>query len=126
MTFFSNDLSGSGAAEEASVAALETTVAELAALGPRDLGATDWLTIDQKRVDQFADATDDHQWIHVDPVRTATGPFGSTIAHGYLTLSLAPRLLEQLLTISDQVRGTNYGLKPGTGRRADPPRSTAG
>lgn len=90
---------------------LTLTVAELAEASGRDLGASDWLRVEQHRVDLFADATDDHQWIHVDPERAAAGPFGSTIAHGYLTLSLVPRLLEQLLAVSDQVRGTNYGLE---------------
>ena len=89
---------------------LAVTVAELPAAGERDLGETDWLVVEQNRVDQFAGATDDYQWIHVDPAQAATGPFGSTIAHGYLTLALVPRLLEQLLVVSDQVRGTNYGL----------------
>lgn len=89
---------------------MTTTVAELATLGHHDFGSTEWMTIGQKRVDLFADATDDHQWIHIDPERASSGPFGSTIAHGYLTLSLVPRLLDELLTISDQVRGTNYGL----------------
>jgi len=90
---------------------LTLTVAELAEATGRDLGASDWLVVDQGRVDLFADATDDHQWIHVDPERAADGPFGTTIAHGYLTLALVPRLLDQLLAVSDQVRGTNYGLE---------------
>ncbi|MBS9375205.1 MaoC family dehydratase [Rhodococcus sp. B50] len=89
---------------------LTTTVEELAAFGQHDFGCTDWMRIEQQRVDTFADATDDHQWIHVDPQLASSGPLGSTIAHGYLTLSLVPRLLDQLLTISDQVRGTNYGM----------------
>lgn len=89
---------------------LTTTIGELAAAGPRDLGATGWFAVDQERVNTFADATDDHQWIHVDPERAAAGPFGGTIAHGYLSLALVPRLLGELLTITDQVRGTNYGL----------------
>lgn len=86
------------------------TVAQLATAGEFDLGFTDWVTIDQTRVDLFADATDDHQWIHVDQDRAASGPFGTTIAHGYLTLSLVPRLLSRLLTIEDKQRGTNYGI----------------
>ncbi|QSE90668.1 MaoC family dehydratase [Rhodococcus pseudokoreensis] len=90
--------------------ALQTTVAGLAELGPRTLGVTEWVGIEQHRVNQFADATDDHQWIHVDPERAAVGPFGTTIAHGYLTLSLLPRMLEQLIQVTDQVRGTNYGI----------------
>jgi acyl dehydratase len=90
---------------------LEITVAELADAQDLDLGATPWSLVEQRRVDTFADATDDHQWIHVDPVRAASGPFGSTIAHGYLTLSLVPSLLKELMTITDHARGTNYGLE---------------
>ncbi|MCE4267563.1 MaoC family dehydratase [Rhodococcus sp. MS16] len=89
---------------------LRLTVFELAQLGAHDLGTTEWLSIRQGRVTTFADATDDHQWIHVDPERAASGPFGTTIAHGYLTLSLLPRMLDKLLEVTDQVRGTNYGL----------------
>jgi acyl dehydratase len=90
---------------------LEITVAELADAQDLDLGATPWSLVEQRRVDTFADATDDHQWIHVDPERAASGPFGSTIAHGYLTLSLVPSLLKELMTITDHARGTNYGLE---------------
>jgi len=89
---------------------LSVTVEELAGLGETDLGWSSWFPVEQPRVDGFADATEDHQWIHVDPDRAAAGPFGATIAHGYLTLSLVPHLLEDLLTVSDQERGTNYGL----------------
>ncbi len=89
----------------------EITVAELAEVDDLDLGATPWRAVRQDRVDTFADATDDHQWIHVDPERAAEGPFGGTIAHGYLTLSLVPSLLKQLMTITDHGRGTNYGLE---------------
>lgn len=74
-----------------------------------DLGHTDWLAIDQKRIDLFADATGDHQWIHVDPERAASGPFGKTIAHGYLTLSLANLFLPQLLEVQNVSMGVNYG-----------------
>ncbi len=86
------------------------TVQELAALGETDLGVSDWMDIEQPRVHVFADATNDHQWIHVDPERAASGPFGTTIAHGYLTMSLIPYLLDQLLAITDQTRGANYGV----------------
>lgn len=89
---------------------LEVTLAELRELGETDLGSSRWFALEQPRVDLFADATDDHQWIHVDPERAAAGPFGRTIVHGYLTLSLVPRLLEDLLRVTDQVRGTNYGI----------------
>ena len=84
---------------------------ELQALAGTDLGRTDWLEITQDRVDTFADATDDHQWIHVDPQRAASGPFGGTIAHGYLTLSLVIPLFNQLLEISGTAMSLNYGLE---------------
>jgi len=80
----------------------------LAAVGA-DLGATDWLEITQERVDTFADATGDHQWIHVDPERAAAGPFGATIAHGYLTLSLVNTFLPDLLEVRNVSMGVNYG-----------------
>ncbi len=76
-----------------------------------DLGVTDWLEIDQDRVNRFADATGDHQWIHVDAERAAReSPFGTTIAHGYLTLSLCNLFLPQLLTVERFSMGLNYGL----------------
>ncbi|MDX1648429.1 MAG: MaoC family dehydratase [Myxococcota bacterium] len=83
----------------------------LGAVG-RDLGASEWLAIDQERIDTFAEATGDHQWIHVDPVKAKEGPFGSTIAHGYLTLSLVNLFLPQLL----EVRGTSMGVNVGADR----------
>lgn len=89
---------------------LAVTFDELKNLGGTPLGTSDWLVVDQERVDRFADATEDHQWIHIDPERAAAGPFGRTIAHGYLTLSLVPRLLDDLLTVTNQARGTNYGI----------------
>ncbi|RRR95872.1 MaoC family dehydratase [Glycomyces terrestris] len=70
----------------------------------------DWLLIDQARVDAFADATGDHQWIHTDPERAAAGPFGAPIAHGYLTLSLLPGLLKDLIAIGGLAMSVNYGL----------------
>jgi acyl dehydratase len=73
------------------------------------LGYSDWHPIDQERVDRFADATGDHQWIHVDPARAASGPFGGTIAHGYLTLAMAPALLQELLQVHGMRFGVNYG-----------------
>ena len=73
------------------------------------LGHSDWLEITQDVVDLFADATGDHQWLHVDPERAAAGPFGGTIAHGYLTLSLVPILLPQVLELSGFGMGVNYG-----------------
>jgi len=73
------------------------------------LGWTDWRRIAQRQVDLFAEATGDHQWIHVDPSRAANGPFGGTIAHGYLTLSLGPVLLSELLVVEGMTFGVNYG-----------------
>ena len=90
--------------------AINFTFEELRDLGETDLGTSGWLTVDQTRIDQFADATEDQQWIHIDAKRAADGPYGTTIAHGYLTLSLVPRMMDDLLVITDQVRGTNYGL----------------
>ncbi|MGC6511478.1 MAG: MaoC family dehydratase [Parvibaculales bacterium] len=74
------------------------------------LGPTDWMVVEQDRVDGFADATDDHQWIHVDPVKAADGPFGGTIAHGYLTLSLANKFLPAMLEVEQMSMGVNYGI----------------
>ncbi|MGI5499896.1 MaoC family dehydratase [Lentzea sp. CA-135723] len=84
--------------------------AELKGLAGKSLGHTDWLQIDQSRVDTFAAATDDHQWIHVDPERAAAGPFGGTIAHGYLTLALLIPLMTELLDVSGVRMSLNYGL----------------
>ena len=75
------------------------------------LGPTDWLRVSQERIDQFADATGDHQWIHVDPVKAAEGPFGKTIAHGYLTLSLANLFLPQIMEVRNTSMGVNYGCE---------------
>jgi acyl dehydratase len=83
---------------------------EIKALAGADLGYTDWLQINQDRVNTFADATDDHQWIHVDPERAADGPFGGTIAHGYLTLALLIPLMTELLDVSGVKMSINYGL----------------
>ena len=75
-----------------------------------ELGPSDWLEVTQERVDLFADATGDHQWIHVDPQRAAAGPFGGTIAHGYLTLSLLAAFAFELLPVEDASAAINYGL----------------
>jgi acyl dehydratase len=75
-----------------------------------ELAVGEWLTVDQPMIDKFADATGDHQWIHIDPVRAAQGPFGTTIAHGFLTLSLLPKLAESAIKIDDVHMGVNYGL----------------
>ncbi|MEW2495699.1 MaoC family dehydratase [Streptomyces nodosus] len=86
-----------------------TSVDELRAAVGEQLGYTDWVEIDQKRIDLFADATGDHQWIHVDPGKAASGPFGRTIAHGYLTLSLLPLFGPQLIKVENVRMGLNYG-----------------
>ena|SRR5882757_1545483 len=86
------------------------TLDELTALVGRDLGTSAWLDVDQRRIDTFADATDDHQWIHVDPARAAAGPFGATIAHGYLTLALLIPLWSELLDVREVTTKVNYGL----------------
>jgi acyl dehydratase len=90
---------------------VELTLAELEQAEERDLGASDWWTIEQRAIDQFAEATGDHQWIHVDPEAAARGPFGTTVAHGYLSLSLLPALVQQLLQVSDARMGINYGIE---------------
>lgn len=84
-------------------------VAAFAAAVGEELGTSDWHTVTQEQIDLFADATGDHQWIHVDPEKAATGPFGTTIAHGYLTLSLLPVLLEQTYAVDNIAMGMNYG-----------------
>ena len=85
-------------------------LADLAALVGQEIGSSDWLLIDQPRIDLFAEATGDHQWIHIDPERAAAGPFGAPIAHGFLTLSLLPMLFEGAFAIDDVRMGVNYGL----------------
>jgi acyl dehydratase len=85
------------------------THAQLAGMVGQDLVVTDWLEITQERIDRFADATDDHQWIHVDPERAKSGPFGRTIAHGYLTLSLIAGFSQRNLALEERM-SINYGL----------------
>ena len=85
-------------------------LAEITALAGTDLGRTGWTTVTQERVNTFADATGDHQWIHVDVARAAAGPFGGTIAHGYLTLSMVIPLFGELLEVTGVSMGINYGL----------------
>ena len=87
-----------------------TGLDELKSLSDTDLGSTDWMEITQERVNRFADATDDHQWIHVDVERAACGPFGGPIAHGYLTLSLLIPLFTELLSVDGVAMSINYGL----------------
>jgi acyl dehydratase len=82
---------------------------DLLSAAGQQLGHTDWLQIEQARINLFADATGDHQWIHVDPDKAKDGPFGATIAHGYLTLSLANLFLPRLMEVQDVSMGVNYG-----------------
>jgi acyl dehydratase len=87
------------------------SIDDLPSLAGEELGVSDWLTIDQSRIDRFADATGDHQWIHVNVARAkAEMPEGKTIAHGFLTLSLIPMLAAQILRVQGASRGINYGL----------------
>lgn len=86
------------------------TFDELDSAVGEDLGASEWLTVEQARVDQFAEATDDFQWIHVDAERAAAGPFGTTVAHGYLTLALIPYLGNQVFTLRTPGAKLNYGV----------------
>ena len=89
----------------------ELTLAELEQAGEQELGTSRWVTIEQRAIDQFAEATGDHQWIHVDAEKAAAGPFGQTVAHGYLSLSLIPALLEEVLRVKDARMGVNYGIE---------------
>ena len=86
------------------------TIAELAACVGQDIGVSDWITITQEQVNQFAQATGDHQWIHVDVERAKAGPFGAPIAHGFLTLSLLPKLMANTFEVVQKGMGVNYGL----------------
>lgn len=86
------------------------TLAELQSLVGHSLGSSDWIPVDQERIDRFAEATGDHQWIHVDPRKAAAGPFKTTIAHGFLTLSLLPVMFETAFEVGDTRMGLNYGL----------------
>ncbi len=88
----------------------EMTIEELEAAGERDLGSSGWWQVDQQAIGQFAEATGDHQWIHVDPERAKAGPFGQTVAHGYLSLSLLPVLMRDVLTVTGARMGINYGI----------------
>ncbi|MGH1561403.1 MaoC family dehydratase [Mumia sp. DW29H23] len=76
----------------------------------QEVGVSDWVTVDQSRIDLFAEATGDHQWIHVDPERAASGPFGATVAHGYLTLALLVPLMAQTYHFENRRHALNYGL----------------
>lgn len=87
-----------------------TGAEQLLAAAGEQLGTSAWMTVDQQRITAFADATEDHQWIHVDPQRAAAGPFGMTIAHGFLTLSLLPYLIFQTYQVEGAEMTINYGL----------------
>ena len=89
----------------------ELTLAELESAADVELEPSDWVTLDQRTIELFAEATGDHQWIHVDPEAAANGPFGTTVAHGYLSLSLLPGLLGTVLRVSDARMGVNYGIE---------------
>ena len=86
------------------------TIADLVALTGQEVAVSEWTTITQQQIIKFAEATGDHQWIHLDPVKAAAGPFGATIAHGFLTLSLIPQFFSQSFTIVGSRMGVNYGL----------------
>jgi len=85
-------------------------LADLQPLVGEELGVSEWISVEQRRIDQFAEATGDHQWIHVDPVRAAAGPFKTTVAHGFLTLSLLPEMSASAFEVRDTRMGVNYGL----------------
>jgi acyl dehydratase len=89
----------------------QLTVEELEGTGERELGASAWHPVEQRSVDLFAEATGDHQWIHVDPEAAAAGPFGGTIAHGYLSLSMLPMLMSEVLSVEGARMGVNYGIE---------------
>jgi acyl dehydratase len=86
------------------------TIAELKELVGQEIGVSDWITVTQERIQLFADATNDHQWIHVDVERAKAGPFGTTIAHGFLTLSLLPEMAASAFGVRETRMGVNYGL----------------
>ena len=85
-------------------------ITDLQPLVGQEIAVSDWITVDQARIDKFADATGDHQWIHIDTERAKSGPFGTTVAHGFLTLSLLPELSAKAFSITNTRMGVNYGL----------------
>ena len=89
----------------------QLTVEELEGTGERELGTSAWHPVEQRNIDLFAEATGDHQWIHVDPQAAAAGPFGGTIAHGYLSLSMLPMLMSEVLSVEGARMGVNYGIE---------------
>ena len=89
----------------------QLTIDELEGTEERELGTSGWHRIEQRSIDQFAEATGDHQWIHVDPGPAAAGPFGGTIAHGYLSLSMLPMLMSEVMSVEGARMGVNYGIE---------------
>ncbi|MBX3619283.1 MAG: MaoC family dehydratase [Rhizobacter sp.] len=85
-------------------------ISDLQGLVGQELGVSEWMTITQEQINKFADATGDHQWIHIDPERAKSGPFGTTIAHGFLTLSLLPEMTARAFRVTETRMGVNYGL----------------
>jgi acyl dehydratase len=92
------------------MAKTSVSIRDLGSRVGQEVGVSPWVEISQERIDQFAKATEDFQWIHVDPQRAKDSPFGGTIAHGFLTLSMLPRLTESTFEFSDRKMGVNYGL----------------
>ena len=88
----------------------QVTIEELEGTEERELGTSDWHPIEQRSIELFAEATGDHQWIHVDPDLAAQGPFGGTIAHGYLSLSMLPMLMSEVMSVEGARMGINYGI----------------
>ncbi|MBX3627776.1 MAG: MaoC family dehydratase [Rhizobacter sp.] len=85
-------------------------ISDLQPLVGQELGVSEWMTITQEQINKFAEATGDHQWIHIDPERAKSGPFGTTIAHGFLTLSLLPEMTAKAFRVTETRMGVNYGL----------------
>jgi acyl dehydratase len=90
---------------------MAVTLAELEQAACRELGTSGWHEVTQQQIDLFAEATGDRQWIHVDPEAAAKGPFGTTVAHGYLTLSMLPMMLSEIVSVTDATMGVNYGTE---------------
>jgi acyl dehydratase len=104
------DMASTRAEANASTQPRVVALDDLKTLAGQHVGYSSWRRVTQEQIDAFASATDDHQWLHVDPVRARSGPFGLTIAHGYLTLSLLPALLNEVLEVSGVSMVVNYGL----------------
>jgi acyl dehydratase len=109
-TISASSVTDPGTTEQAPPARVFAALSDFAAAVGQELGTTPWRVIGQEQVNTFADATDDHQWIHVDSERAAKGPFGAPIAHGFLTLSLLPSFLREVYRVEGLRMGVNYGL----------------